>query len=109
MASNGVGVNISRAIGPALGGVVIGGLGIARPFWISWAAPEKLRALDRLTDADWTAASMVTLIRPESAWSWARERPADEPPLSQAETATSAYWNQFCCPGLTFEPSKPLK
>jgi len=26
-----VGVNISRAIGPALGGVVIGGLGIAAP------------------------------------------------------------------------------
>ncbi|WP_354254729.1 MFS transporter [Bradyrhizobium sp. F1.13.3] len=33
--SNGVGVNISRAIGPALGGVVIGGLGIAAPFWIN--------------------------------------------------------------------------
>jgi len=31
VASNGVGVNISRAIGPALGGVVIGGLGIAAP------------------------------------------------------------------------------
>ncbi|WP_183244734.1 MFS transporter [Bradyrhizobium sp. cir1] len=35
IASNGVGVNISRAIGPALGGVVIGGLGIAAPFWIN--------------------------------------------------------------------------
>ena len=35
VASNGVGVNISRAIGPALGGVVIGGLGIAAPFWIN--------------------------------------------------------------------------
>ncbi len=32
VASNGVGVNISRAIGPALGGVIIGGLGIAAPF-----------------------------------------------------------------------------
>ncbi len=35
IASNGVGVNISRAIGPALGGVVIGALGIAAPFWIN--------------------------------------------------------------------------
>jgi Transmembrane secretion effector len=35
VASNGVGINISRAIGPALGGVVGGGLGIAAPFWIN--------------------------------------------------------------------------
>src|SRR6201987_2420038 len=34
VASNGVGVNISRAIAPALGGVVIGGFGIATPFWV---------------------------------------------------------------------------
>ncbi|WP_245332649.1 MFS transporter [Bradyrhizobium erythrophlei] len=33
-ASNGVGVDISGAIGPALGRVVIGGMGIAAPFWI---------------------------------------------------------------------------
>lgn len=30
--ANSVGVNISRAVGPALGGVVIGALGIAAPF-----------------------------------------------------------------------------
>lgn len=35
VASNGVGVNVSRAIGPALAGVIIGGLGIAAPFWIN--------------------------------------------------------------------------
>jgi MFS family permease len=35
VASNGLGVNISRAIGPALGGLVTGGLGIAAPFWIN--------------------------------------------------------------------------
>ena len=35
MAGNSVGINISRAIGPALGGVVIGGLGIAAPFWLN--------------------------------------------------------------------------
>jgi MFS family permease len=33
--SNGVGVNISRAIGPALAGAVIGALGIASPFFIN--------------------------------------------------------------------------
>ena len=35
VASNGVGVNISRAIGPALGGIIIGALGIAAPFWLN--------------------------------------------------------------------------
>jgi MFS family permease len=35
VASNGVGVNVSRAIGPALGGALIGVLGIAAPFWIN--------------------------------------------------------------------------
>jgi predicted MFS family arabinose efflux permease len=40
VASNGVGVNISRAIGPALGGVVIGRLGIAAPFWIKHFRPS---------------------------------------------------------------------
>ncbi|MBV8684135.1 MAG: MFS transporter, partial [Caulobacteraceae bacterium] len=35
VASNGVGVNISRAIGPALAGVLIGSLGIAAPFWVN--------------------------------------------------------------------------
>jgi MFS family permease len=35
VASNGVGINISRAVGPALGGAVIGALGIAAPFWIN--------------------------------------------------------------------------
>ncbi|MFT0876101.1 MFS transporter [Rhodopseudomonas sp. G2_2311] len=35
VASNGVGINISRAIGPALGGIAIGSLGIAAPFWIN--------------------------------------------------------------------------
>ncbi|MGX9428716.1 MFS transporter [Bradyrhizobium sp. LeoA1S1] len=35
VASNGVGVNIGRAIGPALGGVIIGALGSAAPFWLN--------------------------------------------------------------------------
>jgi MFS family permease len=35
IAANSVGVNISRAIGPAFGGITIAGIGIAAPFWIN--------------------------------------------------------------------------
>jgi MFS family permease/quinol monooxygenase YgiN len=38
VALNSVGINVSRAIGPALGGVVIAGLGIAWPFLINAAS-----------------------------------------------------------------------
>jgi MFS family permease len=34
VAANSVGINVSRAIGPALGGVIIGTFGIAAPFWL---------------------------------------------------------------------------
>jgi MFS family permease len=34
IATNSVGVNVSRVVGPALAGVVILGLGIAAPFWL---------------------------------------------------------------------------
>ncbi len=34
VAANSVGINVSRAIGPAIGGVLIGALGIAAPFWL---------------------------------------------------------------------------
>jgi MFS family permease len=34
VAANSVGINVGRAIGPALGGVIIGALGIAAPFWL---------------------------------------------------------------------------
>src|SRR5580693_9058960 len=33
VAANSVGINVSRAVGPALGGVVAGSMGIAAPFW----------------------------------------------------------------------------
>jgi MFS family permease len=36
--ANSVGVNLSRALGPALGGAVIAGLGIVAPFWINAGA-----------------------------------------------------------------------
>jgi predicted MFS family arabinose efflux permease len=35
VAANSVGVNISRAVGPALGGVMTVALGIAAPFWVN--------------------------------------------------------------------------
>jgi predicted MFS family arabinose efflux permease len=66
-AANGVGFNLSRAIGPALGGLAIAGLGIAAPFWIFaisnlgliagllwWRSPEKSAEslpAERLTSA----------------------------------------------------------
>jgi len=54
VALNSAGINLSRAIGPALGGVLIGALGIAAPFWLDafsnvgviaaliwWRAPKR--------------------------------------------------------------------
>jgi len=35
VAANSVGINVSRAVGPALAGFLIGALGIAAPFWIN--------------------------------------------------------------------------
>ena len=34
VAANSAGINVSRAIGPALGGIMVGALGIAAPFWL---------------------------------------------------------------------------
>jgi MFS family permease len=54
VSANSVGFNISRAIGPALGGAIIAGFGIAAPFWLNaisnlgvlgalwwWRSPQK--------------------------------------------------------------------
>jgi predicted MFS family arabinose efflux permease len=35
IAANSVGINISRAVGPALGGMILGRFGLAVPFWIN--------------------------------------------------------------------------
>ena len=67
IAANGVGYNISRTIGPALGGLIIVKFGVAAPFWIFvaanlaviaaltwWRAPAKQTAslpAERLTSA----------------------------------------------------------
>jgi predicted MFS family arabinose efflux permease len=67
IAANGVGYNVSRAVGPALAGLVITGFGIAAPFWLDgvgnlvliaarlwWRSPRKTaesRSAERLTSA----------------------------------------------------------
>jgi len=56
VAANSVGINVSRAVGPALGGVVAARIGIAAPFWFTavsnlaiiaalvwWKPPQKRR------------------------------------------------------------------
>src|SRR5262249_21449852 len=35
IAANSIGINISRAVGPALGGLILGRFGLAVPFWIN--------------------------------------------------------------------------
>src|SRR5262249_37786918 len=35
VAANSLGINISRAVGPALGGLIIAAFGIAMPFWLN--------------------------------------------------------------------------
>ena len=35
IAANSVGINVSRAVGPAIGGFLVGALGIAAPFWLN--------------------------------------------------------------------------
>lgn len=70
IAANSVGVNISRALGPALGGVTISAFGIVAPFWIDaistlgivgallwWRerkSPSTLLPVERFGQAIWT-------------------------------------------------------
>jgi MFS family permease len=35
IAANSVGINVSRAVGPALGGLMVVAFGIAAPFWVN--------------------------------------------------------------------------
>jgi MFS family permease len=35
IAANSAGINVSRAVGPALGGAILGAFGIAAPFWVN--------------------------------------------------------------------------
>jgi MFS family permease len=38
IAANSVGYNLSRGIGPALGGIIIASMGISLPFWVFWVS-----------------------------------------------------------------------
>jgi MFS family permease len=68
IAANSVGINISRALGPALGGLAIAEFGIASPFWFNaisnlaviggllwWRSRQSIRSLpsERLSGAIW--------------------------------------------------------
>jgi MFS family permease len=75
IAANSVGVNISRALGPALGGLLIAAYGIVAPFWINaasnlavvgsllwWRPPQKpgtLLPAERFGQAIWTGLRYV--------------------------------------------------
>jgi len=70
IAANSVGINISRALGPALAGSIIGLMGIAAPFWVNaisnlgvigallwWRAPRT--ATNRLPAERFTSAMLI--------------------------------------------------
>jgi MFS family permease len=99
VAANGVGVNISRAVGPAVAGVMIAGFGIASPFWVNtvsnlgiigallwWRSPH--RAIDRLP-----AERFFNAMR--TGFRYARHNPQLQATLARAGAFflfASAYW-----------------
>ncbi len=99
VAANSVGVNISRAIGPALSGVITAGIGIAAPFWLdavsnlgtigalAWWRPPK--ATTSRLPAERFASAIRTGVR------YARNNPPLRATLFRAVTFflfASAYW-----------------
>ena len=99
IAANSVGVNISRAIGPALSGVVTAAFGLAAPFWfdtcsnfatlgaLTWWRPAKPRA--RRLPAERLASAIRVGVR------YARNNPALRATLVRAVAFflfASAYW-----------------
>jgi MFS family permease len=99
VAANSVGINISRAVGPALSGVITAAFGIAAPFWIDafsnlatigalkwWRPPPKPA---RRLPAERFASAIGTGIR------YARNNPALRATLLRAVAFflfASAYW-----------------
>jgi MFS family permease len=99
VAANSVGVNISRAIGPALGGAAIAGLGIVSPFWIN--AISNLGVLGALLW--WRRPSSSNTVLPaervggaiEAGLRYARHSPALRATLIRAAAFflfASTYW-----------------
>jgi len=99
IAANSVGVNISRAIGPALSGVVTAAFGLAAPFWfdtcsnfatlgaLTWWRPAKPRT--RRLPAERLASAIRVGVR------YARNNPALRATLVRAVAFflfASAYW-----------------
>jgi MFS family permease len=98
LALNGLGINISRVIGPALGGLVIGAAGVSATFFInamtffavifayaSWRPPAHKSHLP--------AERFIAAIR--SGWRFTREAPALKATLVHAGTFflfASSYW-----------------
>jgi MFS family permease len=99
VAANSVGVNISRAIGPALGGAAIAGLGIVSPFWIN--AISNLAVIGALLW--WRRPSSSNTVLPaerlggaiEAGLRYARHSPALRATLVRAAAFflfSSTYW-----------------
>jgi MFS family permease len=97
--ANSVGVNLSRALGPALGGATIAGLGIVAPFWINaasnlavngallWWQPQKTAA--KLLPAERFGPAIAAGLR------YARNSPPMRATLARATgffLFASAYW-----------------
>lgn len=79
IALNSVGINVSRAIGPALGGVVIVGLGLAWPFLLN-------------------AASFIVVIAAILSW--------HPPPVPKRALPAERFWNAMRA-GLRYARSSP--
>jgi MFS family permease len=97
--ANSIGVNISRAVGPALGGAAIAGLGIVSPFWIN--AISNLAVLGALLW--WRPSNASNTALPaervggaiEAGLRYARHSPALRATLIRAAAFfvfASAYW-----------------
>ncbi|WP_440945919.1 MFS transporter [Methanosarcina sp. T3] len=73
VAADSMGINISRAVGPAVGGLIIAGIGIASPFWLNaisnlgiivallWWRPGK--AVAQRLPAERFVSAMITGVR----------------------------------------------
>jgi MFS family permease len=99
VAANSVGVNISRALGPALGGAAIAALGIVSPFWIN--AISNLGVIGALLWWRPTRSSNTALPAErvggaiEAGLRYARHSPALRATLIRAAAFflfASAYW-----------------